>query len=252
MAAMETSQEDECYKVSTRSRDKHEKKKDKHEKRKEKHEINEEKKARKEKEKEEALRVPTDQDSDYRRDHPKLFYPKVNANVKKQLEEMKTLEAQASLKKDLEMAKRLKEQDEAQAEVVSQPVVSKPVVSQPMVEQPVVEKPYDIKGDVRDCLVTATMGQLLKDNPMYRRQLREMLIGRRKRKLPKVGDSIDVMMVAEDQGAYEIAIQILGCVLSCVLVDGGSRVNIMIEATAHQLGFKEFEPTARTMRLILI
>ncbi|CAM6106411.1 unnamed protein product [Calypogeia fissa] len=81
MAAMETSQEDECYKVSTRSRDKHEK-------RKEKHETREEKKARKEKKKEETLRVSTDQDSDYRRDHPKLFYPKVNADVKKQLEQL--------------------------------------------------------------------------------------------------------------------------------------------------------------------
>jgi hypothetical protein len=37
---------------------------------------------------------------------------------------------------------------------------------------------YDIKKDVKDCLITATMGQLIKDNPLYRRQLKEMLVGR--------------------------------------------------------------------------
>ena len=43
--------------------------------------------------------------------------------------------------------------------------------------------------------------------------------------------------------------KISGCALSYVVVDGGSTVNIMIEATAHQLGFTQLQPTTRTMRL---
>ncbi|CAM6086283.1 unnamed protein product [Calypogeia fissa] len=76
-----------------------------------------------------------------------------------------------------------------------------------------------------------------------------MLIARRKRRLPKVGCSVEVNMVCEDLGACEISLQISGCVISYVLIDGGSGVNIMIEATAHQLGFKKFEATSKSMRL---
>ena len=108
---------------------------------------------------------------------------------------------------------------------------------------------YDIKKDVKDCPVTATVGQLIKDNPLYRKQLKEMLAGKRRRKLPKVGTVADVRMLYEDHGSPEIDIQISGCALSYVVVDGGSAVNIMIEATAHQLGFTQLQPTTRTMRL---
>lgn len=64
-----------------------------------------------------------------------------------------------------------------------------------------------------------------------------------------MGTIVDARMICEDLGPPEIDIQVTGCVLSYVPVDGGSGVNIMIEATAQQLGFTKLQPTARIMRL---
>ncbi|CAM6096638.1 unnamed protein product [Calypogeia fissa] len=225
-------EEDSCYKVSTRSKSRHEDKK-------ERRETKEKKKAKKEVTCDIPPEVPPDQDSDYHRNHPKLFYLKVNEEVKRQLEELEALEVQENLRKDLEKVQEVKAEEEVQ-EKKDQLLAT---------IQPKVEETYDIKVDIRNCSVTAKVGQLLKDNPMYWRQLKEMLIGKKRRRMPKVGTNVDVLMICEDLGAPEIVIQISGCVLSYVLVDGGSGVNIMIEAMTHQLGFKKFEPTARTMRL---
>ena len=227
LAGMETPQEDSdhCYKVSTRATQKKTL-------REEKDELKQRRKQLKELEREV---VPTADDSDYRRDHPKFFFPKVNEEVKKQLEELAAAEEKTALDKDLKAAKAREAAEIEKAKEEPKPC-GKLI-------------PYDIQRDVRDCPATVTVGQLIRDNPLYRRQLKEMLVGRRRRKLPKVGTAADVMMVCEDMGAPEIDVQISGCVLSYVPIDGGSGVNIMIEAIAHQLGFKEFQPTARTMRL---
>ncbi|CAM6084973.1 unnamed protein product [Calypogeia fissa] len=225
-------EEDSCYKVSTRSKNRHENKK-------EKRETKEKKKAKKEVTFDIPPEVPPDQDSDYHQNHPKLFYSKVNVEVKRQLEELEALEIQENQRKDLERVQEIKAMEEAQVKE-----------DEPLVKaQPKVEETYDIKEDIRNCSVTTKVGQLLKDNPMYRRQLKEMLIGKKRRRMPKVGTDADVLMICEDLGTPKMVIQISGCILSYVPVDGGSGVNIMIEATAHQLGFKQFEPTARTMRL---
>ena len=42
--------------------------------------------------------MPTENDSDYKRNHPKWFYPQVDGEVRRQLEE---LEQQAALDKDI-------------------------------------------------------------------------------------------------------------------------------------------------------
>ena len=63
-------------------------------------------------------------------------------------------------------------------------------------------KPYDVVKDVTACPSTATLGQLLRDNPSYRRQLRSLLVGkRRRRKLPPVGNIADVRSVSKDLGS---------------------------------------------------
>ncbi|BBN13127.1 hypothetical protein MPTK1_6g01040 [Marchantia polymorpha subsp. ruderalis] len=72
------------------------------------------------------------------------------------------------------------------------------------------------------------------------RQLKEMLAGKRRRKLPKV-DMID-------HAALEIDIQISGCFLSYGVMDGVSGVNIKIEAIAHQFDSSQLE-TTRTVKL---
>lgn len=60
---------------------------------------------------------------------------------------------------------------------------------------------YDIKRDVKDCPITATIEQLIKYNPLYMRQLKEMLAEKRRRTLSKVGLVADVRMLYEDHGS---------------------------------------------------
>ncbi|CAM6102575.1 unnamed protein product [Calypogeia fissa] len=164
------------------------------------------------------------------------------------------MEAQATLKKDLEAAKKLQEEEEAQAKKKAeakkeiQEKKETLVPAQVKEEKPSLVEPYNIRKNVEECLAKATIGQLLKDNLIYRRQLRDMLIRRRRRRLPKVGECVKINMICEDLGACEISLQISGCVISYVLIDGGSGVNIMTEATAHKLGFKKFEATSKSMR----
>jgi hypothetical protein len=103
--------------------------------------------------------------------------------------------------------------------------------------------------DIRNCPVNATVGQLLDDNPKYQRQVKEILTQRRKRRLPKVGLEVDVRMVCKDLGAPELDCIINNCRVRYAPVDGGSRVNIMIDTIAEQLGYHELQPTGRAMRL---
>ncbi|OAE22747.1 hypothetical protein AXG93_2035s1290 [Marchantia polymorpha subsp. ruderalis] len=120
--------------------------------------------------------VSLEQDSDYKRDHPKLFFPKINKEVKKQLQELETLEHAKALSKDLQIFRsRAAVKEKKMKAITSEALIS-----------------YDIKRDVKDCPITATVGQLIKDNPLYRRQLKEMLAGKRRKKLPKVDTVADV------------------------------------------------------------
>ena len=173
-------EEEHCYKVTTRSNRRKEKK-------------DQTAKVKKTKQTSPKPKTAPEQDSDYKRDHPRLFFPKVNEEVKKQLEELETLEHEKALSKDLQTIK-LKaavEEEKTKVEAAGNALV----VS------------YDIKKDVKDCPVTATVGQLIKDNPLYRKQLKEMLAGKRRRKLPKVGTVADVRMLYEDHGSPKIDIQ---------------------------------------------
>ena len=53
----------------------------------------------------------------------------------------------------------------------------------------------------------------------------------------------------EDFGAPEISVEIEGCAISKVPVDGGAGVNLMLENTASNLGYVSFEPTNQTLRM---
>jgi len=94
-----------------------------------------------------------------------------------------------------------------------------------------------------------TIGAVVKDSALYRRQLRPLVTGRkRKYKLP----STTIHRVehgVEDLGAPDIEVQVAGCLVRKVLVDGGSGVNIMIADTARALGFTKFAPTPRILRM---
>lgn len=75
------------------------------------------------------------------------------------------------------------------------------------------------------------------------------LLSSRKRafKLPTVHQCLKIE--SKDYGPPEIEVQIAGCVITKVLVDGGSSVNIMTEATATELGFHHFETTPKILRM---
>ena len=108
---------------------------------------------------------------------------------------------------------------------------------------------YDIMQDVSQSKANVTIGELLKENAFYRRQLRPLLTGKkRKFKLPPTLVNLAAEEV-EDLGAPDIEVQVAGCLIRKVPVDGGSGVNILIADTARALGFVNFEPTPKVLRM---
>ena len=107
---------------------------------------------------------------------------------------------------------------------------------------------YDILQDLRAQKANVTIGQLLHDNPNYQKQLRDSLIRPRRRriKLPPVAVNFAEL---EDFGASKISVEIDGCLIQHVPVDGGSGVNLMLESTASDLGYTHLEPTEQTLRM---
>src|SRR5450759_2116560 len=108
---------------------------------------------------------------------------------------------------------------------------------------------YDILKNVSQLKADVTIGELVKDNALYRRQLRPLVTGRkRKYKLPPTNIH-RVEQEKEDLGPPDIEVQIAGCLVRKVPVGGGSSANIMIADTARALGFKKFEPTPKVLRM---
>ena len=53
----------------------------------------------------------------------------------------------------------------------------------------------------------------------------------------------------EDYGAPEIVVEVEGCTIPKVPVDGGSGVNLMLEDIAFDLGYTSFEETNQILRM---
>jgi hypothetical protein len=108
-------------------------------------------------------------------------------------------------------------------------------------------KGYDIKKDVTSVQANVTIGELLHNNPHYRKQLKELTFRRPwKVKLPAVAVK---QVGVEDQAALEIDVQIAGCTISKVLVDGGSSVNLMTLFTMSDLGLTKMEKTPKVLKM---
>ena len=107
---------------------------------------------------------------------------------------------------------------------------------------------YDIIQDIKDQKENATIGQPLHDNPNYQKLVREEWPKKRRRKfrLPAVG--VNFAQV-EDYGAPELVVEVNGCTISKVPVDGGSGVNLMLESTTFDLGYTTFEETDQILRM---
>ena len=54
----------------------------------------------------------------------------------------------------------------------------------------------------------------------------------------------------EDYGAPKIEVEVDGCTISKVPVDGGSGVNLMLEDKAFDLGYTSFEETNQILRMV--
>ncbi|CAM6125094.1 unnamed protein product [Calypogeia fissa] len=107
---------------------------------------------------------------------------------------------------------------------------------------------YNIMQDIEKRLAEVTIGQLLRDNPKYRKQVMDAIKIRRRKRLPPTISEVRYTEV-EDWGAPEIDTEIEGCLILRVPVDGGSGVNVMMEQTAADLGYTTFEPTPKILRM---
>ena len=107
---------------------------------------------------------------------------------------------------------------------------------------------YDIIQDIKDQKANVTIGQLLHDNTNYQKLIRDEWTKRRKKrhKLPSAAINFSEI---EDYGAPELVVEVEGCTIPNVLVDGGSGVNLMLEDTAFDLGYTSFEETDQVLRI---
>jgi hypothetical protein len=105
---------------------------------------------------------------------------------------------------------------------------------------------YDIIRDIKDQKANITIGQLLHDNTNYQKLIQETWTRRRKKKfkLPSVAVNFSQ---PEDSGASEVTVEVEGCSIPKVPLDGGSGVNLMLEETAFDLGYTAFEATDQVL-----
>jgi len=107
---------------------------------------------------------------------------------------------------------------------------------------------YNIIQDIKDQKANATIGQLVHDSVAYQKLIRDAWIRKRRKrvKLPSVAVNFSQ---PEDSGAPEVTVEIEGCMIPKVPIDGGSGVNLMLEDTAFDLGFTTFEATDQVLRM---
>jgi hypothetical protein len=119
---------------------------------------------------------------------------------------------------------------------------------------PVIIKPdikaheYDIVRDINSQKANVTVGQLLHDNASYQKLIREAWTRKRKKKIKLPSVAVNFSQ-PEDSGAPEVTVEIEGCSIPKVPIDGGSGVNLMLEETAFDLGFTTFEATEQVLRM---
>jgi Fe-S-cluster formation regulator IscX/YfhJ len=107
---------------------------------------------------------------------------------------------------------------------------------------------YDIIRDIKDQKANVTIRQLLHDNTNYQKLIREAWTRRRKKKfkLPLVAVNFSQ---PEDSGAPKVIVEVEGCSIPKVPVDGRSEVNLMLEETAFDLGYTAFEAKDQVLRM---
>ena len=104
-------------------------------------------------------------------------------------------------------------------------------------------KYFDILKAVSDLKVDISVGELVADNPFYRRQLKPLVASRRRKyKLPAVAS--DILVVDKEEEPILLDIVMYGCIVTNVQVDNGAAVNVMTSETAQVLGLKPVKSTS--------
>ena len=107
---------------------------------------------------------------------------------------------------------------------------------------------YDIIQDIKEQKANATIGQLLHDNTNYQKLVQEEWPKKKRRKFRLPAVVVNFAQV-EDYGAPELVVEVDGCTIPKVPVDGGSGVNLMLESTAFDMGYTTFEETDQILRM---
>jgi hypothetical protein len=177
-----------------------------------------------------------DMEEGYDRNHPKNYLPDISAEVREMLaKELRHV----TMNTDLQTAKVA-----------------------PMAEvSELLKPPYNIWDDINNYKANISLGELIRTNTHYKRQIRKGAGIKRKKnplpvvekprnakkdekKLPLPEDKVKgvhfCFKLETDKGQPELTVQIAGCTIPKVPVDGGSSVNLMTEPTAFGLGFENF------------
>ena len=183
-----------------------------------------------------------DLEEGYDQNHPKYYLPDISAEVREMLaQELKHV----TQKFDLQAAKVA-----------------------PMAEvSELLKPPYNIWDDINNYKANISLGELIRSNAHYKRQIRKGAGIKRKKgplpivekpkkdekKLPAPEDKVKKVQfcfkLETDKGQPELTVEIAGCTIPKVPVDGGSSVNLMTEPTAFSLGFEDFKPADRVLRM---
>ena len=101
---------------------------------------------------------------------------------------------------------------------------------------------YDIIQDIKDQKANVTIRQLLHDNANYQKLIWDAWTKRRKQRFKLSSVAVHFLQV-EDYGAPKLTMEVDGCSVPKVPIDGGSGINLMLEDTAFDLGYTSFEAT---------
>lgn len=107
---------------------------------------------------------------------------------------------------------------------------------------------YDILPDIKDQKANETIGQLIYDYVNYRKLVWDVWTQRWKQRFNLPSIAVNFSQV-EDYGALELIVEIDGCMILKVPIDGGSGVNTMQEDTTFDLGYISFEATHQVLRM---
>ena len=119
-----------------------------------------------------------------------------------------------------------------------------PVIIEPEVKP----DDYNIIQDIKDQKANVTIGQLLHDNANYQKLIREEWTKKRKTRLKLPSVAVNFAEI-EDYGTPEVVVEVDGCIIPKVPVDGGSGVNLMLEDIAFDLGYTSFKGTNQILQM---